>query len=414
ALLELKKLAQPVSVRLKRGTPLTLRVQNKDHFRPLSWLKLRYELLVDGECVKNGPLRLPKVAPRETVDVPFNVPAGTYEGRSLAVLVHFETRQDQPWAPAGHPIATECVDLPKRLLKRPEAQPKKPGAPRVVETDSGQLQFGNLNLHLDANGAPRNLTWDKKSIFTAVPALSLWRAPTDNDVLKLWTWQYRKPIARWKKLGLDKLVSRLDSCEILPRGARWTFSASGRNQWDDARWTLELTSVDDQSLRLRAHIETAEDIEDPARVGLLFELAPAFEQLSWLGLGPHENYPDRLGSAWHALHHSTVTDQHTPYVMPQENGLKCNTTRVRLGDKKGITLNVESKKTFHFSATHYHAQDLFAATHTHELQARPETLLCIDAAHRGLGTASCGPDTTEPYLIRDHRFSLDLVLSLGI
>lgn len=411
ALLELKKLAQPVSVKLKRGTPLTLRVQNKDHFRNLSWLSARYELLVDGECVKKGALRLPKIAPRETADVAFDVPEGKYEGREVSVLIHFATRQDQPWAPAGHPVAHECVDLPKRLLKRPETQSKKPKAPHVVEIGSGQLQFGDLIVHLDENGAPQKVTRGKKSIFTAAPALNLWRAPTDNDGLKLWTGQDHKPIGRWQKLGLDKLVSRLDSTDILPRGVRWNFSAGGGDRWDDARWTLELTSVDEQSLRLRAQIETSPEIEDPARVGLLFELAPAFEHLSWLGLGPHENYPDRIASAWRALHHSTVTDQHIPYVMPQENGLKCNTNVIRLGDGKGKTLSVESKKPFHFSATHYHAQDLFAATHTHELKPRPETLLCIDAAHRGLGTASCGPDTTEPYLIRDHQFTLDLILS---
>lgn len=411
ALLELKKLAQPVSVKLKRGTPLTLRVQNKDHFRNLSWLSARYEVLVDGECVKQGTLRLPKIGPRETADVPFDVPAGKYEGRELSVLLHFATQKDHSWAPAGHPVAYECVDLPKSLLRRPAAQPKQAKAPRVVQTDSDQLPFGDLKLHLDEHGAPIQLTCGKQSIITAMPLLNLWRAPTDNDGLKLWTGQDRKPIGRWQTLGLDKLVSRLDSTDILPRGARWSFSASGRDQWDDARWTLELTSVDEQSLRLRAKIETAPEMEDPARVGLFFELAPGFEQLSWLGLGPHENYPDRNASAWHALHHSTVTEQHIPYVMPQENGLKCNTRLIRLGDKKGATLSVESKKPVHFSATHYHAQDLFAATHTHELRARPETLLCIDAAHRGLGTASCGPDTTEPYRIRKHHFTLDLMLS---
>jgi beta-galactosidase len=32
-----------------------------------------------------------------------------------------------------------------------------------------------------------------------------------------------------------------------------------------------------------------------------------------------------------------------------------------------------------------------------ELKPRPETIICLDAAHRGIGTASCGPDTLPQY-----------------
>ena len=51
------------------------------------------------------------------------------------------------------------------------------------------------------------------------------------------------------------------------------------------------------------------------------------------------------------------------------------------------------------SATHYRASDLAAATHDVELVARPETIVHLDAAHRGLGTASCGPDTLPRYIV---------------
>ena len=36
-----------------------------------------------------------------------------------------------------------------------------------------------------------------------------------------------------------------------------------------------------------------------------------------------------------------------------------------------------------------------------------ETVIVLDAAHRGLGTASCGPDTLPRYLVRPgvHRWA---------
>jgi len=51
------------------------------------------------------------------------------------------------------------------------------------------------------------------------------------------------------------------------------------------------------------------------------------------------------------------------------------------------------------SATHYRATDLAAALHDVELAPRAETVVQVDAVHRGLGTASCGPDTLPEYLI---------------
>jgi beta-galactosidase len=35
--------------------------------------------------------------------------------------------------------------------------------------------------------------------------------------------------------------------------------------------------------------------------------------------------------------------------------------------------------------------------HDVELVARPQTTVHVDHAHRGLGTASCGPDTMPKY-----------------
>ncbi|MFN8631029.1 MAG: hypothetical protein U0838_12165 [Chloroflexota bacterium] len=45
------------------------------------------------------------------------------------------------------------------------------------------------------------------------------------------------------------------------------------------------------------------------------------------------------------------------------------------------------------------AADLDAAIHDDELSPRRETFVTLDAVHRGVGTASCGPDTLPPYLV---------------
>ena len=53
----------------------------------------------------------------------------------------------------------------------------------------------------------------------------------------------------------------------------------------------------------------------------------------------------------------------------------------------------------HFSATRYTASDLYDASTAAELSPRRELVVHLDHVHRGLGTASCGPDVLPKYRI---------------
>ncbi len=56
--------------------------------------------------------------------------------------------------------------------------------------------------------------------------------------------------------------------------------------------------------------------------------------------------------------------------------------------------------------SHLTDDDLYRASHTHQLEPRPEVYVHLDARQRGLGGASCGPDTLPTYRIGAgvHRF----------
>ena len=58
--------------------------------------------------------------------------------------------------------------------------------------------------------------------------------------------------------------------------------------------------------------------------------------------------------------------------------------------------------------------DLDAATHDVELRPRAETLVHLDAAHRGVGTASCGPDTLDPYVLRPGTYRWTWILTTEV
>ena len=82
-----------------------------------------------------------------------------------------------------------------------------------------------------------------------------------------------------------------------------------------------------------------------------------------------------------------------PYILPQEHGHHVQARRLALTDDGGFGLAVEGRPAIGFSAGHFTADDLYRARHTNDLEPRPEVVLSLDHAQRGLGTASCGPDT---------------------
>ena len=149
---------------------------------------------------------------------------------------------------------------------------------------------------------------------------------------------------------------------------------------------------------------------DLPRIGVQMTLAPGLEQLTWYGRGPWENYSDRKAASMVGIYESTVADQYVPYIVPQEHGHKTDVRWLRLTNAAGRGLEVRGEPTIEFSASHLTDQDFWSARHTSDVEPRPEVILNLDAAQRGLGTASCGPDTLEQYLLKErvYRFGVRL------
>ena len=96
----------------------------------------------------------------------------------------------------------------------------------------------------------------------------------------------------------------------------------------------------------------------------------------------------------------SVAGQYVPYIMPQENGNKCDVRWFELEDGTW-RMRFSADPLFEFSVHHFTPTDLFACRHTNEVEdiVRPETVISIDLVQRGVGTGSCGPQTLEPYCV---------------
>ena len=152
-------------------------------------------------------------------------------------------------------------------------------------------------------------------------------------------------------------------------------------------------------------VDIPDELADLPRIGTLLEVAVGPEALRWFGAGPHETYPDRKRGGLVATWESTVTDQYVPYIRPQENGGHADVRWLELRGVAGTGLRIDLASPSQVSVTHHRAADLSAATHDVDLVPAANTLVHLDAAHRGVGTASCGPDTTSDYLLGAGRYT---------
>ena len=156
-------------------------------------------------------------------------------------------------------------------------------------------------------------------------------------------------------------------------------------------------------------VETAQvpaGLDDLPRLGTVWQTVPGLDRLDWFGSGPQESYPDRRAGGHVGRFGCGADDWYVPYLRPQENGGRHGVRWLQLTGA-GPALTVVLDRPRQVSVTRYAADDLSIATHPGELSPQPGHLVHVDAAHRGVGTASCGPDTLPEYLLApgEYRWS---------
>jgi beta-galactosidase len=127
------------------------------------------------------------------------------------------------------------------------------------------------------------------------------------------------------------------------------------------------------------------------RLGVALSLAGEEAEVEWFGLGPGEAYRDSQSAARVGRHRSALAAWQTPYVRPQENGNRRAVRWARLRRTDGAVLSIRGDPVVDLTARPWSTAALERARHTCDLRPDGRIHLHVDAAHHGLGSASCGP-----------------------
>ena len=441
---EVKKVYQNVGVKavdLKQGR---IEIFNKNYFEPLKGYQVVWSLYKDGVCVeKDKPLMGAKniLGPRERQEyvLPYNY-AQLDPNSEYFVKVQFLQGKDMPWAKKGYVQMEEQLRVKGADVKAPAIKSVAAKGTANVTVGSKQVSVKghNYDINIDlSTGAISHLAYNGQEIIANGngPKLDAFRAPTDNDAgigyhnawfkNGLYDLQHKvvgKPTIVKGKDGVTQISLTIESQGR--EGSQQVYSDRDRNPQtvytfsqgkhalgaDDFKFTTNqvYTIYPDGSVELQSAISANRTNVVLPRIGYSMKLPKQYNQFSYYGRGPVNNYADRKTGQFIELHQGEVGKQDIILPKPQSMGNReevryCALRPAQGGE--GVVFVADSVMSV--SALPWSQQQLTQAAHIYQLPESDGTYLHLDAKVTGLGGASCGqggPFVEDQALSHNYNF----------
>lgn len=409
-LIEYKKVIEPVKVDVVDIAAGSFTIHNRYDFRSLDHLNLSWSISADGKVISSGSDAIPDVKPRQSADMTVSYPMPVIQASTEYYLtLSFTLNGSENWAERGHEIAWAQFKLPESTLIPMTLPASELPKLQVCESD---LTLTIIGLDFEVSFCKiygQIIDWQiqGKSVMNTGPKLNFWRATTDNDR----SWTNAEP---WRKAGLDHMQHRIDGFEAT-QTADGSVKVLVKSRIAPPihdrcfRCEYEYTVFGNGYINLTVHgIPEGEWPDTLPKIGLTMSLPEEFDNASWFGRGPGESYVDTKQAGRFGIYSKSVDELFTPYVFPQENGNRTDTSWVALTNTKGVGIFAQGEPLIDFSAHRFTAEDLEKARHTYELIPRDEIILNLDYRHNGIGSASCGHFPWPQYLLHPHEFTFSV------
>lgn len=398
ALYEAKHEQQFFQFTLLPGPERQIEVTSEYLFRRSDNEVLHWSIALDGNPLAAGEIVL-DIAPqgRQVITLP-NVPMPDTAGE-LWLTVRVEQPQATAWSEAGHISAWQQWKLEEKLrLVRPS---RVSSAPQLDVSESNfTVVANNTRWQFDRHSGLLTQYWISDEAQLVSPLTDQFtRAPLDNDIgvsestrIDPNAW-----VERWKAAGHYQAEATLLHCaaDTLSNAVLITTEHAWQYQGETLFVSRKSYRIDGNGeMQVTVDVDVASSTPHPARIGLRCQLAQVAERVNWLGLGPHENYPDRLGAACFDRWDLSLDEMYTPYVFPSENGLRCGTRELYYGAHQW-------RGDFLFNISRFSQQQLMETSHRHLLQPEAGTWLNIDGFHMGVG----GDDSWSPSVSPEFQLS---------
>ena len=402
-----KKIYQPLEWAAVSGKTNVFRMKNKLAFLSSSTYDISYSLMdEEGNILGSGAIT-DDVAAGKTKDITIDFSALNDLSTDKEAFIYFcaKQREKTVWADAGYVVAEE--KLPVKTAKKPMKDLNFANAAALTVDDGTTavtVTGSNFTATFTKNkGTLTGYTYDGHQMISTSKGLFLnaYRLPTDND--NGWTGKS----SSWSNMGLPRLsttgkgtgttVSKADDGKTVTIAMTSTYG-SGSNTFDVS---LNFIVCADGTIMVNSFIRPKNLGAVLPKLGFRLEMPKEMEQLAWFGRGPWDSYVDRKEACLPAIYKSTVTDQYEEYIMPQEHGTKQEVRWMSLTNSDGQGLLFVAPDQMAASAVHFRPEDNYtSAKHTYQFKSCDNSIVNLDAATRGLGNNSCGPDVMDKYELK--------------
>ena len=369
-----------------------IRIHNENFFSDLSDYYLEWQVLKDGETLRNGREEKISVAPQQKCHM--SLPIGEIDRNAEWLLnIAYKLKQKTGLLPAGHAVAKQQLVLnpyqsPSMELANQTKSNWDIQVPSIKENDVNFLiiQGENFCIEFDRrNGYLSKYQVNGLDMLYKGSALTpnFWRAPTDNDFGA----NLQRKYSVWKspEIKLATLQQHIANQQVI---------VESTHELPEVSAELKLTYVinNEGAIKITQKLVADKNAEIPNmfRFGMQLQMPRSFDRVEYHGRGPVENYIDRKYSADLGIYRQTVSEQFYPYIRPQETGTKTDIRWWKTMNAAGHGLKVVAETPFSASALHYTIDSLDEGDyknqgHSPEIEEANLTNLCIDKIQAGLG-----------------------------
>lgn len=401
-----KKVYQPLEFKAVTGKKNTFLIKNKLDFLPSTTYDVSYEILnEEGKQLSSGIIDL-EVAPNDSSTITLDLSTINNLPADEEAFIQFTAKQKEKtlWAEAGYVVAEEKLAIKSATKAMYDLAQLNDCEEIIVEDATSRLTLSNSKFEAvfsKITGTLNSYSYNGVKLIEKPIKLNTFRLPTDNDT---------RQSGSWDNMGLRNLSARGKGVEFEKSADGKTISVTLNTHYtgqNSTAFDVQMTFLvcANGVMMVNSFISPLNTGAIIPKIGFRLEMPAEMEQLSWFGRGPWDSYRDRKEACFPAIYKSTVTDQYEEYILPQEHGTKQEVRWISLSNNDGNGLLFVAPDQMAASAVHFRPEDNYTdrnnrSRHPYQFKSCDNTIVSLDAATRGLGNASCGPDVLEKYELK--------------
>ncbi len=396
-----------VPVNLNNGE---LTVFNEYSFINLNQFNFKWVLLRNGQKIANGDFDC-NVKPGETKKIKLPLPqVKAIKGAEYLLNVFAFTKKAKNLIPQGYEVArNEMAYNCNDYFVSNQISDVKP----VFKDENSTIILisNNVEVRISKNtGLVYRMIANGKWLINSELQPDFWRAPTDNDFGN--NMPTRCNI--WRTAGRNRELKNIKVEEV---NNSVVVTADLLLRDVESNYQLKYSMFGDGSLKVEVNYKAGSiDLPDMPRFGMELCLSSEYNQFSYYGRGPWENYNDRNTASFLGIYSDDVSNQFVPYIRPQENGYKTDIRWLSLTNRDGFGLKVEGLQPLSGSALHFCSSDFDPGLtkkqqHSSDVHPRNNVFLHIDLKQCGVGgDNSWGAWSHKQYRLENNEYAYSFVL----